>query len=353
VGWLDATRPRVEIGISGGTHPALLDTAFPRSSLSAVGSSFDFFAPITLGGASVGPLQWGVLFPGDLDFEFLVGADALSYAPLVFDARAAETRVERDFTPGPGAAPLSLWSTGLCQDDRENGIPEGPDLLLVEADLDGQTLTLAVDTGADLTFVRQGALPDLATRPTLTGLPVHTAFAGDFTATATRARALSVGGQASLASPILTAPQLDVGLDAFLQQFRDPPPRLDGALGRSFLREFEVSLALGDDAVTGRAIGLTRFDTQTHWSRDFVGIGIATAPSDAPLGLRIGALLSASPARDAGLQVGDVIATVNGVPARQASQPWGQPGDVVHLELDHGGSTRTADVRIADLLPDP
>jgi hypothetical protein len=210
-----------------------------------------------------------------------------------------------------------------------------------------------VDTGADLTFVRTSAVPDLSTRPTLTGLPVHTAFAGDFTATVTRARSLSVGGQASLATPVVTGPAIDAGLDDFLTRFRDPPPRLDGALGRSFLREFEVSLAVGDDAVTHRALGLTRFDTQAHWTRDFVGVGIATTLSDSPLGLRVGALLSVSPARDAGLREGDVITTVNGAAARGVKQPWGPVGDVVHLEYVRGATHFAADVPITDLLPDP
>jgi hypothetical protein len=352
VSWLDPGRPRVQAGVQNGTRLALLDTGFPRSS--EMGDGFiDASTPVVLGGATVGPMHWGFVFPPDPEFDLIVGADALSYVPLVFDARAAQTRIERDFTPGDGAAPLTRWSSGLCLNDAPGNGPEGPDLLLVEADLDGQSLVLALDTGADVTFVRPGALPDLSSRPTLTGLPLRTAFAGNFTATATRARALSVGGQASLGSPVLTAPELDVGLDNLLKQFRHPPPRLDGALGRSFFREFEVSLALGDDAVTNRALGLTRFDTQTHWSRDLVGIGIATTPENSPLGLRIAALFSTSPARDAGLQVGDIILNVNGTLAAELPQPWGQPGDVVHLDYSRQGSTLTADVPILDLLPDP
>jgi len=352
--WLDANRPRVEVGLAGGTRLALLDTGFPHSSMDSNNLFFvESLQPVALGAATVGPLHWETVLQLDPQFELIVGADALSYAPLVFDARAAQTRVELDFTPGAGVAPLSLWSSGLCRGDRKEDGPEGPDLLLVDADLDGQPLVLAVDTGADLTFVRQGVIQALSTRPTLSGLPVHTGFAGDFTATVTRARALSVGGQASLAAPFFTAPGLDVGLDNLLQQFRDPPARLDGVLGRSFLREFEVSLALGEDAVTNRALGLTRFDTQTHWSRDFVGVGIATTLSDNPLGLRVNALLSISPARDAGLQVGDVIFTVHGDVSFTVPQPWGRPGELVHLQYWRQGRAFDVDVPIADLLPDP
>jgi hypothetical protein len=145
--------------------------------------------------------------------------------------------LEPAFTPGTGAAPLTRWSTGLCRGDEANGGAEGPDLLLVDAELDGVPLVLAVDTGADFTLVRQRAIPDLASRPTLSGLPLRTAFAGAFPATATRARALSAGGQSSAAAPVLVAPEIDRGLDLLLQRFRDPPLRLDGALGWSFLRE--------------------------------------------------------------------------------------------------------------------
>lgn len=355
--WLEPTRPRVEIVQSGATRKAILDTGFPHSRiiLSGVDPGFSVVEPsVALGGATVGPVAFEATTITTPGLDMIVGADALSVVPLVMDARAAQTRILLEFTPGAGAAPLSRWSSGLCRGDNQQNGAEGPDLFLVEADLDGVPLTFVLDTGADITFVRQSAIPDLPSRPTLSGLPVHTAFAGDFFATITRARSLSVGGQSSAASPVIVGPRIDEALDELRRQFRDPPERLDGALGWSFLREFEVSLGLGEDAFTARALGLTRFDTQAHWTRDFVGVGIVTAESRVLPGLEIRALLSVSPARDAGLQVGDVILSVNGQPALGLPQPWGQPGEVVQIEHQFpGASAVTVPLTIADLLPDP
>jgi hypothetical protein len=348
----------VEITRSGVTNKALLDTGFPHSVLAPFdvdnGLPLPTFTP--LGGAFVGPLHVDFFPLGGTDLQEIVGADVLSVVPMVMDARAAQTRILLEFTPGAGAGPLARWATDLCRgEDPESG-REGPDLLMVEANLDGVPLTLAVDTGADITLVRQSALSGLSSRPSLSGLPVHTGFAGDFTATVTRAKALTVGGQTSAGSPVLAGPQIDQGLDDLLHQFHDPPERLDGALGWTFLREFEVSFALGDDAFTNRALGLTRFDTQTHWTRDFVGIGVVTSQSQTLPGLEIKAFLSNSPARTAGLEVGDVILSINSQPATLSlPQPWGQLGQLVLIEFQHPGGLLplTALVPITDLLPDP
>ncbi|HEY8209917.1 MAG TPA: aspartyl protease family protein [Myxococcaceae bacterium] len=356
--WLEPTRPRVEIVHSGAVHKALLDTGFPRSSIAVPSVDPGFFpisTSVALGGATVAPVSFDVIPIAAPGLDMIIGADVLTAVPLVMDARAAETRVLLDFTPEPGAAPLERWSAELCRGGSPDNGPEGPDLFLVEANLDGVPLTLVLDTGADITLVRQDALVGLSSRPSLSGLPVHTAFAGDFTATITRARTLSVGNQSSAASPVLVSPQIDQGLDELLRRFpAGGPEQLDGALGWSFLREFEVSLALGEDELTDRELGLTRFDTQTHWSRDFVGVGIATRESPIPSGLQIVAFLSNSPARDAGLQIGDVIISVGGEPALGLRQPWGNPGEVVQIGFQRPGTNAaTAPVTIADLLPDP
>jgi S1-C subfamily serine protease len=83
-------------------------------------------------------------------------------------------------------------------------------------------------------------------------------------------------------------------------------------------------------------------------------VGIATRESPIPSGLQIVAFLSNSPARDAGLQIGDVIISVGGEPALGLRQPWGNPGEVVQIGFQRPGTNAaTAPVTIADLLPDP
>ena len=351
--WVDPARPRVAVELDGRPRVAVLDTAYPRSAIElgrAVPDQDD--AILTLGGASAGPLHWD-LWVAPEGTDLVAGADVLSQLPLVLDARARTTRFLPAFVPGDGAAPLTRWSSGLCRGDDAQGGPEGPDLLLVNANLEGRPLTLIVDTGADITIVRTDAVSDLGSRPLLRGILVDSHFIGRTVITATRARSLSIGGAASAATPVLLTSEAGLELEGGLTDwYRGAPGRIDGLLGMSFLREFEVSLALGDGA-GGRALGLTRFDTQDHWSRHFVGVGVATMPNDSPTGLRVASVFAPSPAAAAGLRVDDVILTVNGAPAASLPTPWGVPGTVVELRYQRGGSLLTAQVEIKDLLPDP
>jgi len=354
-GWVDPARPRVAVELDGRPRVAVLDTAYPRSAIElgrAVPDQND--AILTLGGASAGPLHWD-LWVAPEGADLVAGADVLSQLPLVLDARARATRFLPAFLPGDGVAPLTLWSSGLCRGDDAQGGPEGPDLLLVNAELEGRPVTLAVDTGADITIVRTDTVADLGSRPLLSGIVVESHFIGRNLLTATRARSLSIGGAISVAAPVLVTSLGGLERQGGLSEwYRDAPAQIDGLLGMSFLREFEVSLALRDGA-GGRALGLTRFDTQDHWSRHFVGVGVATRPSEPPepAGLRVESVFSPSPARDAGLSAGDVILTVNGVPAASLPTPWGVPGTVVELRSQRNGTILTAQVEIKDLLPDP
>lgn len=357
VGWLEPARPRIPVDLAGLSRTALLDTAWPHSAIdlsSAPGVSFDT-AQVAFGGATAGPLHWEPALEKPGGADMVLGADVLVQMPLVLDARAAATRVLPAFQESGGVAPLTRWSSGLCRGDRAESGPEGPELLLVNAELEGRPLTLAIDTGADVTLVRQSAVPDLASRPILAGIPLRTGFGGTFTVIATRARSLSVGGQSSASTPVLVHPAIDAELDRVLRDYRGASTPLDGFLGWSFLREFEVSLALGSGPGAGRALGLTRFDTQAHARRHFTGVGMATSPWNEPVGLLVVSLFSVSPAREAGIDLGDVITAVNGAPAREAPLPWGAPGEVVQLSWfrDSNGQTFTADVQVEDLLPDP
>ena len=354
MGWLEPARPRVPAVLGTLQISALLDTAFPRSAVSTraiseAGGINPERVRFALGGATAGVTHWELTVSLPTGLDVLAGADVLSQLPLVFDARARTTRVRPGFTPGDGAAPLERWTSGdLCRFDSEQSGPASPEFFLVTAELDGVPLTFAVDTGADITLVRRSAIPDLATRPSFYGLPVQTQFAGAFAASVTRARTLTVGGRTSPGAPLVFGGRVDEGLDLLLSEYpHGAPPRLDGLLGWSFLREFEVSLALGDDATTGRALGLTRFDTQAHWKRDFVGIGVATTENASPQGLLVNSLYSGAPAISAGLQSGDVILSVNDLPALfrpHALGPAGRDGAAGLLarrrHLHHAGRDR-------------
>jgi hypothetical protein len=350
---------RATVDLDGTARQALLDTGYPRSAITleaAAATALDR-ATVTAGGVVVGPLAWGpLLFPPADGLDLVIGADILFQVPMLLDARDRQVIMAPSFRPpmDANAAPLTVWSTGLCRGDGSAGDgPEGPHFLLVRAALDGQVLTFIVDTGAEATFVRREVVDALSPRPTLGGIPVGTGFAGRISALATRARLLEIGPAQSGMQLILTADEIGAELDRLLRDFRHPPERLDGFLGWTFLREFLVGLDEGDAPGTHRLLRLARYATQAHWKREFIGIGVATSRAVDPEGLRIEGFYSSSPARDAGLLVGDVILSVDGRPAISAPTPWASPGTPVQLQFQRGAQPLSATATVLDLLPDP
>ncbi|MGA9522187.1 MAG: PDZ domain-containing protein, partial [Myxococcaceae bacterium] len=208
-----------------------------------------------------------------------------------------------------------------------------------------------LDTGAETTFLRSSLFEPLTSdRAVLREIRVGSGFAGTFVATATRARTLRIGEHTSTSALVLSAPAVDAELDRLGSLYGR---QVDGFLGWSFLREFEVSLALGSASdLTTRALGLERFDTQSHWTREFVGIGIYRSQSEDPPGIKVEGFLDPSPAQAAGLQIGDVIVKVDGTPV-SGTDPLRASNEHVELELLRSGQPLTLQVEYRDLLPDP
>lgn len=349
---------RATVDLDGTILQGLLDTGYPRSAITleaAAGVALDR-ATVTAGGTVSGPLSWGpLLSPPAPGLDLVIGSDILFQVPMLLDARDRRVIVEPAFRQAvDDAAPaLTIWNAGYCRGDRTEDGPEGPHFLLASATLDGQALTFILDTGAEATFVRREVMDGLSARPILEDIPVGTGFAGRISAMATRARLLEVGPARSGAQLILTADEIGAELDRLLQVFRKPPERLDGFLGWTFLREFLVGLDEGDGAETRRLLRLTRYASQGHWTREFVGIGIATSRVASPEGLKIEAFYSSSPARDAGLLVGDIILSVDGRPAISTPTPWAVPDAAVQLQVQRGTQSIAATATVRDLLPDP
>jgi hypothetical protein len=352
--WVEGAPPGTVLARLGGRElPLLLDTGFPRTSLaiSALEGQDNTRVTLDLGPARAGPFPVEPLLV-PLGPSGIMGADVLSRLPLVFEPRRREVSLLPSFTPGASGTSLDVVRPLACQD---KSLP----LMLVSGTVEGEGATFVLDTGATGTFVRSSRLASLSSRARLEGLRIQTGFAGAIQASAVRVRTLAVGEAETHGTPLLAAPAVDLQLDELQARLAAAcgdgckARSLDGFLGWSFLREFRVELTGGTSADEARTLGLSRLEAQDHWQRDYVGVGIYSQPSDSPRGLRVEGFLSPSPAREAGLELGDVLLAVNGTPIDQAPSPWAPPGTGVQVTLERAGQMSTVTVEVRDLLPDP
>ncbi|MDY7224811.1 aspartyl protease family protein [Hyalangium rubrum] len=333
--------------------PLLLDTGFPRTSLSisTLAGQDNTRARLELGPVRAGPFRVEPLL-APLGLQGIVGADVLSRLPLSFEPRRREVVLHPAFAPDAAGTPLDVVTPPRCQD---KSLP----LLLVSGTVEGEAATFVLDTGATGTFLRSSRTEALSSRARLEGIRLQTGFAGLTQASAVRARSLSVGAAETHGTPLLFASAVDAQLDRLEAEMTAAcgegckPRALDGFLGWSFLREFRVGLTGGASASEARTLGLSRLEAQDHWQRDYVGVGLVFQPSDSPLGLRVEGFLSPSPAREAGIEAGDILVAVDDTPIAQAPSPWAPPGTSVQVTLERAGQTRTVTLEVRDLLPDP
>ncbi|MBX5483828.1 MAG: aspartyl protease family protein [Myxococcaceae bacterium] len=368
--WVGDGYATVEARTGEVTLALLLDTGFSQTAIrQSLVTQFNLAAlELDLGATHVGPMIAGLLAVDGIDG--VIGAETLHQLPLRFDARARTTDILAGFEPAiDGAADLIVLAPNRCRNDAAPNGPADPFAFLVQADIEGTPVTLILDTGASATFIRSDIFDTLTQRPTLSNLRIGSGFSGAFVATATRARTFTVGNGTSENQLVIAAPEVDAELDrlgALFDQAKpasmEGPLRMDGFLGWTFLREFKVSLAEGASATNGRTLSLERFDTQTHWRREFQGIGIYRVPSGPgePSGIKVDGFLSNSPARDVGMREGDIITKVNGEPVG-GFDPIVFTGLTATFEVQRNEgdaanpmwTTMTFTVAWRDLLPDP
>jgi hypothetical protein len=352
--WVEGSPPGTVVARLGGRElPLLLDTGFPRTSLavSALEGQDNTRVTLDLGPVRAGPFPVEPLLV-PLGPSGILGADVLSRLPLRFEPRRREVSVLPSFTPATPGTALDVVRPLQC---RDKNLP----LMLVSATVEGEGATFVLDTGATGTFIRSTRTASLSPRARLEGIRIQTGFAGLTQASAVRVRTLAVGDTETQGTPLLSSPAVDMQLDELQQSLAAAcgegckPRSLDGFLGWSFLREFRVELTGGTSADAARTLGLSRLEAQDHWQRDYVGAGIYSQPVNSPRGLRIEGFLSPSPAREAGIELGDVLVAVNGTPINEVPSPWAPPGTPVQVTLERAGQTRTVTVEVRDLLPAP
>jgi hypothetical protein len=343
IGWLDGG-----YGIVPGEmddHPValLLNTGFPQTAVGPADpdAGFDFnpiHLKVALGGATSDGVFSAILVGTPLPIDGMVGAEVLYQIPISFEARARTATVFPEFSRRTADTFFVQMVTSLACRNQSLNAPLGPFAMLVRGEVEGIPVYWEIDTGAEATLIRSDLLAGLTDRPQLTNLAVQSGVYQGFRGTATRAREIKVGQASSPNALVIAALEIDELLDERSEQYtreigtRTRAVKVDGLLGWSFLREFQVDLNTGDSAASNRGLGLARFDTQSHWTREFVGIGIYRSPSRDPDGIRVLEFFSRSPAQQAGLLAGDVIVKVDGL-AVSGDDAINSPDALVDVEV--------------------
>jgi hypothetical protein len=299
--------------------PALLDTGFRRSAISVEAAAGLDLTSVTarLGATSLGPWSTEPSF-GTVS---ILGTDVLRGLPFIADARARTFEIRPRFkSRSEGDVVLETLAPAKCV--------EGP-LYVLQGKVEDMLVRWVLDTGSDVTVMRTTLSQSLSARPSLEGLRLVSGLVGPVVAAAKRA-SVQVGTVVVNNLPLLSSTGLDSAMDEL---------EVDGFLGWTFLRELALGLDVEDGNV--RFLQLSRFDTQTHWSRDYVGIGVNLI--EVENGSRVDGFLSVSPARDAGIQVGDVVTS---------PLPSAPAGTVISVQVQRGDAALSFNVEVTDLLPD-
>jgi hypothetical protein len=294
-----------------------------------------------------------------LDLGGILGGDVLRQFSTQFDYRDQTLRLGDGAQPSdveqPGATlAFKLQGGGRVPVDLTSSIDFPATRIPVTVTLDGVDHPFVLDSGASEVTVRSAVFSALVAdgRAQLGGFPIATA-AGATTATVTRARAITVAGEA-----VATPPVMSIG-DSLIETLSSEVGHpVDGLLGGSFLREFLVTI----DYPRGE-LHLQRYATRAHVVDEFQRVGIAIGAGTAAHRFAVSAVYAGSDAQAKSISVGDELVAVDGqaldgldiVAADRLLD--GAPGAQHQLSLGATAQTTLANttvtVRVDDLVPVP
>jgi len=303
------------------------------------------------GGANVPEIVGGNLmqqFPVQLDYSerdpnraFRIGASNMTASGVEVPGGQVS------FTLAGGGREIVDMSSTAAIDVPATRIP-------ITVDIEGVSHPFILDTGASEVTVRDTVYAALVAdgRPQLSGLPIGTA-AGARTATVTRARTITVGGQTVVNAPIMTiGDQLIDGLQSELGR------PMDGLLGGSYLREFLVTV----DYPHG-SLQLQRYVPPAVIQDEFKRVGFELGTGSGAHAYAVAVVYPGTDAEAKGIRMGDVILSVDGQdldsldPISADETLDGTVGTTKQIGLgaaaDPSLANTTIAVRVDDLIPLP
>jgi Aspartyl protease/PDZ domain len=223
----------------------------------------------------------------------------------------------------------------------------------LSADIEGTTHRFVLDTGASDVTLRTSAFDTLVEdgRATIDDLPLSTVN-GTSSASATRARSITLSGQTVTNVPVITFD--DTIVDSISQELGYT---IDGLFGGDFLREFLVTI----DYPRG-TVELRRYSTRDFIVDEFKRVGFWLTTSGAT-GFVVGAVHPGSDAAKKGVAADDEILAIDGEALSgldvltSDSLLNGSVGQTHRIQFGRTQSSALAqtevDILIEDLLPAP
>ena len=317
---------------------------------------------LQLSAAMMDEIGFGGILGGNVMRDFSIQLDYA--APMMTGFCLGCTSAARDDVESPGTAiPFTLRGGGRGPVPLTATVQPYVTIpatrVPVTVDIDGTSYPFILDTGASEVSVRTSVFDALTAdgRSKLMGFPITTVM-GDSGASVTRARSVSVGGEAVPNVAVMTIPGDDL-LDGISKELDSSGrTQIDGLLGGSFLRNFLVTI----DYPKGR-LHLQRYATQT-WRDEFqrIAIGLAQAPASSIHTYAVGNIYAGTDAAQKGLRVGDQLWSVDGTslddldPIAADALLDGTVGTSKTLVFSHADSPAapvTKDVLVDDLIPPP
>ena len=340
-GWTPLVQASID---QGPAHLMLVDTGAPysyvdrmvfdveRGDLAAFGLGFPDheFREIDFDGAL------GGLIGADIVSQFQFVVDYQGYRAFLFDGVELPAEIGADVL---AAEPVSAPVLGTRR-------------MVVDAEIEGVSVAVLLDTGASYVTVDAALLDELGggDRPELCCQDIVTAE-GRLSVPLTRLKEVSLGATAAVTSvPAMAEPEESDLLAGLSADARRP---IRALLGGAYLREFLTTIDF-----PGERLWLERYRADDHIDRrEFIGPGFE-------VGERLGnysvtQVYQGTEAEQAGVTRAYGLDAVNGtfVSGRDSLAVEEllhgfDPGDVVHFQFGVGGDIVELDLTIVDLLPE-
>jgi hypothetical protein len=287
-------------------------------------------------------------------------------APMMSGFCLGCTSAPRGDVESPGAAiPFKLAGGGLAPVEIGSSTQSGlvnipPTRIPLTVDVEGTTYHFMLDTGASEVTLSAAAYQTLVAdgRPELAGgIPISTVN-GNMTASVTRAKTITIGGETVTDAPVMTIPVADPADDLLANLGQELGVQLDGLLGGSFLRNFLVTIAYPSGQ-----LHLQRYNSPPV-ADEFRRVGITVNEDSGGTGFLVTSVYPGSDAAAKQVSVNDQVLAIGSVQLDPIADQFdadnlldGTPGTTIQIKFGRAMSptiaNQTVGLLVDDLIPNP